>query len=234
MLIKYIPMFFRRSNILTRGVSLRSYSSSGARSQKSVSAIVASAFGDESVLQIGNVNIPSPGSGQCVIRVHACGVNPVDTYIRSGVYPKLPDLPYIPGKDAAGVVSEVGSDVKDIKVGDRVYVFGALTGSYAQFTLCNSSNTFKLPGNVSYEEGACLGTPAFTAFRALYNKARGQPGDVVFVHGASGGVGLMAVQMARAGGMRVVGTASSHEGMQVFSSASFTSQDVIIYCNLDC
>lgn len=151
------------------------------------------------------------------------GVNPVDTYIRSGVHPKLPNLPYIPGKDGAGVVHEVGSDVKDVKVGDRVYMFGSLSGSYAQYSLCNASHAFLLPDNVTFEKGACLGTPAFTAYRALFTKARAKPGDKVFIHGASGAVGLLAVQMARALDMEVVGTAGTETGVQAVLDAGATA-----------
>ncbi|CAE7526040.1 CRYZ, partial [Symbiodinium microadriaticum] len=128
-------------------------------------------------------------------------------------------LPFTPGKDAAGIVHSIGSDVKNVAVGDRVYIFGAITGSYAEYTLCSEENVFYLPDKVSFKKGACLGTPAFTAYRALFDKARGRPGDLVFVHGATGGVGLMAVQMARASGMRVVGTAGSEDGIEALLTA---------------
>ena len=141
----------------------------------------------------------------------------MDTYIRSGKYPKLPSLPHTPGKDGAGIVSSVGSDVTEIKVGDRVFIFGAITGSYAQYTLCNASNVFKLPNHVSFEKGACLGTPAFTAYRALFAKAKAQSGETVFIHGASGGVGLAAIQLAQAAGLKVVGTASSVDGLETLA-----------------
>jgi NADPH:quinone reductase len=209
-------MFARSLRLSTKVVYYQHYSASALRAARdNVKAVVISAFGDASVLQTGYVTVPSPGDRECVIKVHACGVNPVDTYIRSGVYPKLPALPHVLGKDAAGVVDSIGKDVKNVAVGDRVYVFGAISGSYAEYALCSEENTFHLPDNVSFEKGACLGTPAFTAYRALFEKTRGRPGELVFVHGASGGVGLMAVQMACASGMRVVGTSSSAEGMKV-------------------
>jgi NADPH:quinone reductase len=130
------------------------------------------------------------------------------------VYPKLPPLPHTPGKDGAGIVSSVGPDVTHLKVGDRVYIFGAISGSYAQYTLCSASNIFKLPNGISFEKGACLGTPAFTAYRALFTKAKAQSGETVFIHGASGGVGLAAIQLAQAAGLKVIGTASSAEGLE--------------------
>lgn len=209
-------MFTLSCRLSKRFAYSQNYSTTLSRAaRENVKAVVISDFGDANVLQMGSVTIPTPGDKQCVIKVHACGVNPVDTYIRSGVYPKLPVLPYVPGKDAAGVVESIGKDVRNVGVGDRVYVFGAISGSYAQYALCSDENTFILPNNISFEKGACLGTPAFTAYRALFEKARGRPGELVFVHGASGGVGLMAVQMARASGMRVVGTSGSIEGMKV-------------------
>jgi D-arabinose 1-dehydrogenase-like Zn-dependent alcohol dehydrogenase len=139
----------------------------------------------------------------------------VDTYIRAGLYAKLPALPYIPGKDAAGVVHSVGTNTKKFSVGDRVYIFGGVSGSYSQYSLCNAANVFHLPSTMTFEQGACLGTPAFTAYRALFEKAKSQPGETVFIHGASGAVGLAAIQLARAIGMRVVGTAGTNKGIQV-------------------
>lgn len=184
-----------------------------------MNAIVVSSFGDPSVLKYASTDIPKIGSNQCLIDLKASGVNPVDTYIRSGIYGKLPILPYIPGKDGAGIVSEVGADVSNFKVGDRVYLFNSPSGTYAEKCACNSSNMFLLPDNTSYAQGACLGTPAFTAYRALFQKAKATPGESVFVHGASGGVGLMVVQMAASAGMHVVGTAGTAEGLDAVRAA---------------
>lgn len=182
-------------------------------------AIQVSKFGDASALELKEIDIPTPGPNQYLVKVEACGVNPVDTYIRSGVYPKLPTLPYTPGKDAAGVVAAAGADCKGLKVGDRVYAFGAATGSYAQYTLVNDTNLFPLPECVSFAQGACLGTPGFTAYRALFHRGAAVAGDTVLVHGASGGVGLFAVQMAAAAGMTVVGTASTPQGRDAIRNA---------------
>lgn len=111
----------------------------------------------------------------------------------------------------------VGSDVTDIKVGDRVYIFNATTGSYAQYTLCKSTNIFKLPHHISFEKGACLGTPAFTAYRALFEKTKARSGEMVFIHGASGGVGLAAIQLAKSAGLKVIGTAGSSDGLETLT-----------------
>jgi NADPH2:quinone reductase len=182
---------------------------------RQMNGILVNSFGDPSVLQYTSTYLPNLAPTQCMIKLHACGVNPVDTYIRSGAYGKLPQLPYIPGKDGAGVVISVGSEVEGISEGDRVYLFNSTTGTYAENCICNASNIFKLPSNISFSQGACLGTPAFTAYRALFQKAQAKPGELIFVHGASGGVGLMVVEMAKAAGMKVVGTAGTPEGIEV-------------------
>lgn len=183
-------------------------------------AIRVAEFGAPSVMSLQDVpKLSAPGAHECVVKIHSCGVNPVDTYIRSGTYGKLPELPYTPGKDGAGVVEEVGSEVQGLKVGDRVYVYNSLSGSYAQSSLCRADHVYHLPESVSFAQGACLGTPAFTAYRALFEKGRGRPGDSVFVHGASGGVGLIAIQLATAAGLRVTGTASSAQGRQAVLQA---------------
>jgi NADPH:quinone reductase len=177
-------------------------------------AMVMREFGDPSVLKMETIEIPKVSAGKCVVQLHACGVNPVDTYIRSGVHPKLPSLPHILGKDGAGVISSIDPDSSsDLKIGDRVYIFGAITGSYAQYALCDNTKVFKLPSHVSFEKGACLGTPAFTAYRALFEKSKAQAGETVFIHGASGGVGMAAIQLAQAAGLQVTGTASTQEGL---------------------
>jgi len=170
-------------------------------------------FGGPEVLRLEEVPDLGAGEGQAVVRIYAVGVNPFDTYIRSGSYAIKPQLPYTPGADAAGVVSEVGSGVKDFKVGDRVYVAGTLSGAYAAYTLCRASQLHPLPKNISFQQGAAMGVPYATAYRALFDKARALPAETVLVHGASGGVGLAAVQMARAHGMTVIGTASTDKGM---------------------
>jgi len=163
-------------------------------------------------------HVPEPAagpSGQIVIDVHAAGVNPVDTYIRSGAQGYSAKLPYTPGLDAAGIVAAVSPDVTSFIPGDRVYVTAALSGSYAAQTLCSVERVFHLPERISFEQGACLGIPYATAYRALFVRARALPGETVLVHGASGGVGLAAVQIARAAGLTVIGTAGSELGLEL-------------------
>jgi NADPH2:quinone reductase len=169
-------------------------------------------FGGPEVLRLEEVPTPQPGQGEVLVRMHAAGVNPVETYIRAGTYARLPELPYTPGNDGAGVVERVGLGVTEFKPGDRVYTAGSLSGTYAEFALCKKEQVHPLPANVSFAQGATMGTPYATAYRGLLQRADAKPGETVLVHGASGGVGTAAVQLARAHGMRVFGTAGSDEG----------------------
>jgi NADPH2:quinone reductase len=178
-------------------------------------AIRVTQFGEPNVLQLAEVPTPQPGPGEVLVRIQAAGVNPVETYIRAGTYARLPNLPYTPGNDAAGVVEQVGADVSEFKAGDRVYTAGSLSGTYAEFALCKKQQVHPLPANVSFAQGAAIGTPYATAYRGLLQRAGARPGETVLVHGASGGVGTAAVQLARAHGLRVFGTAGSDEGFEL-------------------
>jgi len=180
-----------------------------------VKAIRVNTFGDPEVLRLEEVPTPRPGLGQVLVRMHDIGVNPVETYIRAGKYARLPALPYTPGNDGAGVVEQVGSDVTEFKAGDRVYTAGSVSGTYAVFTLCKMEQVHPLSVNVSFAQGAAMGTPYGTAYRGLFQRADVKPGETVLVHGASGGVGTAAVQLARARGLRVFGTAGSDEGRKL-------------------
>jgi NADPH:quinone reductase len=172
-------------------------------------------FGGPEVLSFEDVPEPEPAAGQVLLRVRAAGVNPVDTYIRSGTHAVKPPLPYTPGLDAAGEVEAVGEGVTRVAVGQRVYTAGSLTGTYAELALCEEAQCHLLPERVSYAQGAGIFTPYATAYRALFQRAKALPGETVFVHGASGGVGTAAVQLARAAGMRVYGTAGTEEGRKL-------------------
>jgi NADPH:quinone reductase len=178
-------------------------------------AIMVSRFGGPEVMRIEEVAEPVPREGQVVVRLHAAGVNPVDTYIRSGQYSQQAHLPYTPGFDGAGVIESVGPGVRHRKEGDRVYVAWSLSGTYAEKVLCNEFQTHPLPELVSYAQGAAIGVPYGAAYRSLFQKARAVPGEYLLVHGASGGVGIAAVQLARAAGLRVIGTAGTDEGREL-------------------
>ncbi len=131
-------------------------------------AIRVKEFGGPEVLRIEEVPDPQPGPGQVVVRIKAAGVNPVDTYIRAGVYPRKPQLPYTPGADGAGMVESVGEGVTRFKTGDRVYVGGGLTGTYAELALFDEWSVWPLPAHLSFAQGAAVNVPYVTAFRALF------------------------------------------------------------------
>ncbi len=175
-------------------------------------AIRVQEFGGPDVLQLEDVPDLTPGAGQVVVRVRAIGVNPVDTYIRSGLYPMKPSLPYTPGMDAAGIVESTGEGVKQVAAGDGVYVAGTISGAYAQQALCLATQVHRLPSHVTFEQGAAIGVPYATAYRALFHRAEARPGDLVLVHGATGGVGIAAVQIARAAGMTIIATGGTEKG----------------------
>jgi NADPH2:quinone reductase len=175
-------------------------------------AIRVSEFGGPEVLKLQDVPDPRPDSGQVLVRIKAAGVNPVDTYIRAGAYAKKPNLPYTPGTDAAGIVEATGPNVRGFKAGDRVYTNGTITGACAELALCEESRAHHLPSDVSFEQGAALGVPYGTAYRALFQRGGAKPGETLLVHGASGGVGIACLQFGRALGMTVIGTAGSEKG----------------------
>ena len=169
-------------------------------------------FGGPEVLRIEDVPELKPGPSEVVVRIHAAGVNPVETYIRAGVYARKPSLPYTPGTDGAGTVEAVGKNATRFVPGARVYVAGSLSGTYAEQALCDESSVFPLPQHVSFGQGAALGVPYATAYRGLFQRGAARPGETVLIHGASGGVGIAATQLARAAGLRVIGTAGSDRG----------------------
>jgi len=189
----------------------------------SFSAIVASSFGGPEVLKLASrqmAELPSLEAGQVLVEMHAAGVNPSDTYVRLGPHGPwaatphlLPTLPFTPGKDGAGVVAAVGAGTAGaLPVGSRVYTTGSVSGTYAEYAVCDAQHVRPLPDAVSFAQGACVGVPCATAHRALFTRGGAEAGDCIFVHGASGAVGLAAVQLAAARGCHVVGSASSAEG----------------------
>lgn len=174
-------------------------------------AIQVREFGGPEVMRLGEAPEPNPGAGQLLVRVKAAGVNPVDTTFRSGAHPlsKGLKLPWTPGIDAAGEVLAVGEGGQGFKTGDRV--FGAAAGSYAEQALLNAARTAHLPSNLSFEDGASFPVVLYTAYYAVVYKAGVRPGGTILVHAGAGGVGCMAVQIAKAAGARVITTVSSKE-----------------------
>jgi NADPH2:quinone reductase len=178
-------------------------------------AIQVHQFGGSEVLELREVPTPKPGPGQVLARVRAAGVNPYDTYMRAGTYAVKPPLPYTPGSDAAGVVEAVGEGVKKVKPGDRVYTAKTISGAYAEFALADESQVYPLPEKISFAQGAGLWVPYGTAYTALHHHANARAGEILLVHGASGGVGIAAVQFARAQGLTVIGTAGTARGLEL-------------------
>ena len=182
-------------------------------------AIRAHQFGPSHVLQLDEVPTPKPSTGEVLVQIKASGVNPADTYVRSGSYALLPTPPYVPGGEGAGVIVELGSGVRGWKTGDRVYVTGTingpLQGTCAELAVCGASQIQPLPERNSFAQGAAVHVAYATAYRSLFQRAEARPGEWVLVHGASGGVGIACVQLARSHGLRVIGTAGSERGRRL-------------------
>ena len=178
-------------------------------------AIVIHEFGGPEVLKLEEVPTPKPAAGQVLVRIHGAGVNPYDAYMRAGTYAVKPPLPYTPGSDGAGIIEAVGNGVKKVKKGDRVYTAKTVTGAYAEYALALEDQVHPLPEKISFGQGAGVWVPYGTAYHALHHSAQARASETVLVHGASGGVGSAAVQMARAMGLTVFGTAGTQKGVDL-------------------
>jgi NADPH2:quinone reductase len=172
-------------------------------------AMRAHQFGGPEQLKLEEAPEPQVEAGQVMIRVRAAGINPADLVRLSGRLGTLP-LPYIPGTDVCGEIEKIGAGVNSLKQGQRV--FGrALTGGYAERTCIAAEEAIPLPSNLSFEEGAAIPIPFYTAYQALHNKAGLKPGETVLVSAGGGGVGVAAIQLARIAGARVMTTVGSRE-----------------------
>ncbi|MBC8102296.1 MAG: NADPH:quinone reductase [Cytophagales bacterium] len=169
-------------------------------------------FGGPEVLKYEEVPDPVVGPGEVILRTYAVGVNPYETYQRAGKYGPL-KFPNVLGADAAGEILAVGDGVANLAVGDRVYTAGTISGAYAEQILAAASTVFPLPPNVLAAKGATLAVPYGTAYHALVQRAQARAGETVLIHGASGGVGIAAVQFALSQGLKVIGTAGTPEGI---------------------
>ena len=178
-------------------------------------AILVRQFGGPEVLKLEEVPTLKPAAGQVLVKIHAAGVNPADTYARTGNYAVLPSLPYTPGTDGAGVVDSIGDGVKKVNPGDRFYVAKSLSGTYAEYALALESQVRRLPDRISFAQGAGVFIPYGTAYHAIYHQAKAHAAETVLVHGASGGVGIASLQFARALGLTVFGTAGSAKGLEL-------------------
>src|SRR5215475_6429254 len=178
-------------------------------------AIRVHAFGGPEVLKLEEVVTPKPSASEVLVRIHAAGVNPYDVYMRAGTYPVKPPLPYTPGSDAAGVIEAVGEGIKKVKVGDRVYTARTVTGAYAEYCLAEENQVHALPANITFAQGAGVYVPYATAYHAFFHEAKAHASETVLIHGASGGVGTAAIQIARNIGLTVFGTAGSAKGLEL-------------------
>ncbi len=165
--------------------------------------------GGPEVLQWEAIDVPSPAQGEARVRQHAVGLNYIDTYHRAGLYPA--PLPSGIGLEAAGVVEAVGEGVDDLAPGDRVAYAGGPLGAYAELRNMPADRLVKLPGPVSFEQGAAMMLQGLTAQYLLRRTYRVQPGDTILIHAAAGGVGLIVCQWAKALGATVIGTVGSDE-----------------------
>src|SRR5262245_11116953 len=173
-----------------------------------VAAVRVHKHGGPEVLTYEDVQVPAPGPGQARVKNHACGLNYIDTYFRSGLYPPAGGLPFISGNEGAGEVVAVGPGVTDIKVGDRVGYTSAL-GSYAQERIMPADRLVKLPDNITYEQAAGMMLKGMTVEYLLHRTFKLQKGMNVLIHAAAGGIGLIACQWANYIGANVIGTVSS-------------------------
>jgi NADPH:quinone reductase len=181
-------------------------------------AIRVKEFGAPEVLRLEKVADLKPGPGQLLVRIAAAGINPVETYIRSGKYARLPQLPYTPGNDGAGTIEIVGPGVTARKPGERVYVTGSLSGTYAEFCLCTPDQVHPLADSLSFAQGAAIGVPYATAHRALFGRGGARRGETILVHGGTGGVGIAVLQLAAAAGLRVFATGGTESGRVLLRS----------------
>ncbi len=193
-------------------------------------AIKVHQFGGPEVLNLEDCPIKSPGFGQAKIKMKCVGVNFVDIYIRRGAYSPSAELPYIPGKEGAGIVESVGQGVTHVKPGDKV-AFTGQSSVYAEECVVEADSLIPVPQSFSFEQAAAFPLQGMTAHYLLHEFRQIKPGDVVLIHAAAGGMGLLLVQWARKLGARVIGTVSSLEKAQAAKAAG--AEDLIIYTEQD-
>ncbi len=179
-------------------------------------AIQVSQVGGPEALTVADVPAPTPKADEALVQIKVAGVNFIDVYFREGRYPAT--LPFINGQEAAGVVAEVGSDVKNVQVGDRVAYTGAL-GSYAEYAAVPAGRLVKIPEALSFEQAAAAMLQGMTAHYLVFSSYKLQPGEFALIHAAAGGVGLLLVQMAKKIGARVFATAGTEEKAQLAREA---------------
>src|SRR5436309_3674997 len=174
-------------------------------------AVVAHQYGAPEVLKFEEIPRPEPKENEALVRVIASGVNPADPLTLSGKYAKEfgTHLPLIPGYDIAGIVEKTGAQVTKTKVGDAVYGYPTFGGGWADYVTVKEWEVARKPKSLSFVDAAAVPMGALTAWQALVDVAKLQPGQTILIHGGSGGVGSFAIQIAKAGGVRVIATAST-------------------------
>jgi NADPH2:quinone reductase len=188
-------------------------------------AVLFDQLGGPEVLKLGEIPKPEIRPGRVLIKNHAIGINFADTRFRQGQYVAQPKLPDTPGLEAAGVIEEVGSGVEHLKPGTRVTAIS--TRTYAEYSLVSAAQVMPIPDSVSFEEGAAFPIQVLTAYHMLYTTHHITADQTVLVHSAAGGVGIVAVQIAKAAGARVIGTVSSDEKMAL--AKQYGAEAVINY-----
>jgi NADPH2:quinone reductase len=191
-------------------------------------AIQVSQTGGPEVMTLVDLPIPQPKPNEAVVPIKAAGVNFIDVYFREGRYPA--PLPFVNGQEAAGVVTSIGPEVKNVKVGDRVAYTGAL-GSYAEYAAVPADRLIKIPDQLDFEPAAAAMLQGMTAHYLSHSTYPVKRGEIALIHAAAGGVGLLLVQMCKLLGARVIGTAGSEEKAALARDAG--ADDVIIYTNED-
>ncbi|MBT8139903.1 MAG: NADPH:quinone oxidoreductase family protein [Gammaproteobacteria bacterium] len=173
-------------------------------------ALVCKEFASTDKLVVEEMPAPVAGDGEILIDVKAAGINFPDVLMVQGNYQIKPELPFVPGTEGAGVVAAVGAGVKNFKLGDRV-IFNAMLGSFATQCVCPAVSALPMPDALSFEQGAGFSITYGTSYYALKQRANLQPGETVLVLGAAGGVGVTAIQIAKAMGAKVIAAASTEE-----------------------
>ncbi len=191
-------------------------------------AIQVQKTGGPEVLTLVDVPVPKPKANEALVKIAASGVNFIDVYFREGRYPAA--LPFIDGQEAAGTVTEVGSDVKSVKPGDRV-AYSNVIGTYAEYAAVPADRLVKVPNGITDQQAAAAMLQGMTAHYLIYTTYPLKKGETALVHAAAGGVGLLLVQMARNIGARVIGTVGSEEKARLAQEAG--ADEAILYSQQD-
>lgn len=195
---------------------------------ETMGAIVVERWGDPSVLESRDLEIPVPADDEALVRIEYAGVNYVDVYHRSGLYPKEP--PFVPGVEAAGIVEEVGADAQDVEVGQRV-AFAMAPSAYAEYAAVPAWKLVPVPDGIESRVAAAVMLQGMTAHFLTHDAYSIVAGDTVIVHAAAGGVGLLLTQLAKKRGATVIGTCSTEEKAELVRAAG--ADHVILYTDQD-